>query len=480
MRLLTPAQALELDRLSFSGRPGLSERFIEKAAEGLVKALRGSGWDLERALVLAGPGHNGDDGRRVTALLRDQAVATELIEIGSDRWNGLGPAELESRTVIVDAMFGVGLNRPLEGRVVEVVEWIERARRKGTRVLAVDVPSGLDAGTGEPRGAAVRADLTVTMQAAKPGFFLNEGPLYTGRLIRHLLPYDLDLFRRLACTHFAFGERAAGQVLPARRNLSHKGSHGTLNLVAGSRRYPGAGVLAARAALRTGVGYLRLVQNGPLYPEWFQIPETLFVNLDSLPRPFSKDEAWVIGPGSVEEEIPLVRLLRELLDAGCRKVLLDASALTALKSAGIRAPDEWILTPHPKELSRLIEIPVAGIQRDRLSAAAQAAETWGGTVLLKGYKTVVRSGAKSDLILRGNGALAKAGTGDVLAGMIGSLRAQGLGARESADLGAYLHGLAADLWCAQGRDKASLTPGDLIETIPAAISRVRTSRPRRS
>lgn len=474
MRLLTPEQALRLDQETFGNSPRLSEQFAREAASAVYEKIRSLGLQSRRTLVLVGPGHNGMDATLVAEKLRASKAKVTEWRLFRDAADGIDPADYE---LVVDGLFGIGLNRALEGEAAKIVEAVNvdrEARKRSGRpltVVAIDVPSGLNALTGNPFGAALRADWTVTIQAAKPGFFQNQGSDWTGALSIAPLSYPKDLFHRLSNTHAAFGLKAAARLIPRRKRDANKGSFGTLYVVAGSEKYPGAGILTSRAALRTGVGYLRFVHFDSLPEEWMRIPETLPERWDAIPRELAKDAAYVLGPGVTDRE-RLLDLMRGLLAQGCDRVILDATALELVPRLAKTLPDSWILTPHPKELSRLLGISTAEVQADRFAAAERAHAKYGAVVLLKGYKTIVHSDGKNRILLRGNSALAKAGSGDVLAGIIGGYRAQGLGAVETAVLGGLVHGYAADLWLKKG-DAASLSPSDLIDLLPLAQKEIK-------
>ena len=463
MRLLTPDQALELDRQTFL-RPGFSsEVFIRMAGHAVVKVLGQLSLLDKRILVVAGPSHNGDDGRVVFQELESLQVSVSI-------WSGVGLPDFENFDVIVDALLGVGLSRPLTRLYLDLVKKLNEVRSKREKqkiffcVISVDTPTGLNNLTGWPDPVAVCAHHTVTMQAAKPGFFQNEGPCFTGRIWRIRLPYPDELFKEMASTHFAFGAKLARRLLPSRPFNSNKGTFGSLNIVAGSAKYPGASILAARAALRTGVGSVRLIQFENVFPNWFSIPETLLEIWSLVPKQIDSQKVWVVGPG-LEDHSKTKQIIEKLLASYCEKVILDATALEVLAKMKVRLPPTWLLTPHPKELGRLIKKETEEVQKNRFESARMAQEKYGASVLLKGYKTVLASAGKIYICLRGHSALAKAGSGDVLSGIIGSLGAQGLTMLEAGMLAAVLQGMAADMWIENG-DPASMLPSDLIELLP--------------
>jgi hydroxyethylthiazole kinase-like uncharacterized protein yjeF len=472
-------------------------------------------------LVIAGPGNNGGDGLIVAAELQRAGIAVEVcmpLEVKPDdaRWalgearaagvaiSAEAPASFDRYGWVVDGMFGIGLARPLEGVFAELAQRLaERARMPGYtpppgtgtgadtppqrspqtpaihgRVLALDVPSGLDSDTGNvvEGGVAVRATHTVTFIGAKPGLFMGTGRDLAGAVT--LAPLELDDTAHrgavlnapaLFCAHF-----------PARDFSTHKGSFGSLAVVGGDTGMCGAPILAARAALFTGAGKVHVAllgDGGPAYDP--PHPELMLHKLDELP--LDTMDALSVGCGMGHRK-RATRTLHDVLALDVPK-LFDADALNLfsrdaalaaqLQARGANADDPCILTPHPLEAARLLGSDAKAVQRDRLGAARTLAQRFASIVVLKGAGTVIA--APDDRLAvnpTGNAALATGGSGDVLGGIIGALLAQGLPRYEAALAGVYLHGLAADALTSRGDGPAGCTAGELAPMVRKLINRL--------
>lgn len=495
MRLLTREQARRVDQLAQT-EYGLSDsELMESAGEAVVRATE-SRWPRPRnVLVLVGMGNNGGDGWVVARLLREKGVpSVTAIRRNSDRsfsevWEEKRRRALKAGVVeevlsaenprlplrkfdlAVDGLFGTGLDRPLDPadrRLIELVNQLDAQR------VALDLPSGLDADTGEIYGECVEAHLTVSFGWGKPGLYLNYGPRYSGEILCDPIKFPTELLEKEANSCFAVGLRTASRWIPARPNVSNKGSYGHVVLFAGSEKFRGAGILAAQAALRVGAGYVHLIGDGEVYPDLLKIPEVIYHHSYDIPwESWGPETSFVVGPGwAVGGRI--LTTLETLMERGFQKVVLDAEALNEIaRRAGRRWPSSWLMTPHPAELARLMEKKTEDIVSDRLRAVQSAAEKWGCRILLKGFRTVIGDSDRRVIVLAGNSALAKAGSGDVLSGFIGGLLAQSLDTFRGGILASSLHGVIANRWVARGLDPASLTPGDLLKQIPRVLRQAR-------
>ncbi len=260
--------------------------------------------------------------------------------------------------------------------------------------------------------------------------------------------------------------------MPPLSITDNKARRGRCLLFAGSQQYPGAGILAGRAALRMGSGYLMLAQKNISVSPWDQ-PDFLFCDLASTDWRTLQFDAVLIGPGFGVNDFT-AEILQELKDRNVQNVVVDADALTvcAQKNLFPLLPS-WIATPHAGELARCLDSTAAEIDKDRQGAAERAYELFRCVVLLKGAGTLVRTHKSLFQIASGNEALAKSGTGDVLAGMITALRAQKLSPVKAALLGAYIHGATANRWKAQGKDLLSMMASDVVEMLPETLSKIR-------
>lgn len=462
MRLATREEIYSIDQSAAEDFGLSSSLLIEKAGKALAnqfeKIFHQQKWSQKlRIGVWCGQGHNGADGRVMAHLLRERKFKIEVLQ-------GVGwrPADFD---IIVDALFGIGLNRPLESDVQKQISSLNRSCKK---IFAVDIPSGLDANRGVILGAAVRAQWTLTIAPAKPGLFLQEGPAHAGRVCSLDIGFPVELLKQKAQSVFLVGARTAKALLPTRKTVANKSSFGRLLVVAGSEGMEGAAVLVSEAAARMGCGYVTLCSSSPhVYKQ--ARPDFLRLSLDSFfDSDLQKYDAVVVGPGlgvNKQSEYILDHLLKQH-----RKVLVDADALSVLAQRGPRTlPPEWLLTPHAGELGRLLKKTAKELEEDRLAAVREAQEQWGSLFLLKGFRTVLRENQKSYIIGSGNVALAKAGSGDVLAGFIASLMAQGLSTLKAGCLGAYLHGKIADDWLRRGHSTRTLMASDLPELIDASL-----------
>lgn len=266
----------------------------------------------------------------------------------------------------------------------------------------------------------------------------------------------------------------ASQLLPQVSPTDNKARRGRCLLLAGSPEYPGAGVLAAKAALRMGSGYVILAQPN-IAVSSLQNPDFLLCDLNNKSWEEIKFDAILIGPGFGVNEFTAT-VIRRLKELHFEKVVLDADALSVCAQEKLfPLPASWIITPHEGELARCLNISSEEIEKNREYFVRLAQEKFQCVVLLKGHHTLIKGASRSYQILSGNAALAKAGTGDILAGMITALRAQGLSPLRAALLGAYLHGACANLWVGSGRDELSLMASDLLGLLPKVIRRVRRS-----
>lgn len=462
MRLATREDIYEIDKLAAEEYGLSSSLLIERAGSALAAAFEKiffqQGWKKEWKIgVWCGTGNNGADGREMAHLLREKGFLAEVVEGTS--WPS------EDFAIIVDALFGVGLNRPIEGPLHEQVLRLNKSRRK---VIAVDIPSGLDANTGMVLGVAVRAQWTLTIAPAKPGLFLQEGPSQSGRIQCLDIGFPGELIGKIADKVFLVGKASARKLLPLRTATSNKTHFGHLLILAGSSGMEGAALLSAEAAARMGCGYVTLCSpSSEIFkrarPDFLRLAMDQFFQSD-----LQKYTAVVVGPGLGVN--PLTVQILEYLLKHHGKVLVDADALTVLaQNPSWRPPQNWLLTPHAGELSRILGIPAKTLEQDRLQSVQMAQKNKTCLVLLKGFRTVLGEPEKTYIIGSGNVALAKAGSGDVLSGFVGSLMAQNLTTAKAAALGAYIHGWIADDWLRRGHSNRTLMASDLPELLDASL-----------
>jgi NAD(P)H-hydrate epimerase len=473
MKLATREQIFEIDRIA-AAEFGLGERqLIKKAGVALAERFEKLAHEFgirkaSRVGVWCGPGNNGHDG---------EVMAEELHHRGFTLIHRLHGTDWDAREldILIDAYFGVGLNRNVAPVVQEKIAELTRLK---TAVIAIDVPTGLCANTGMILGGALTARATLTIYPPKPGLFLNQGPAHSGHIFSVSLGLPGELFSRPELLDtFLIDRKMARQLLPARKATANKTGFGHLLVVAGSDGMEGAAAMVCEAAARMGCGYVTLCSRSEraalrVRPDFLQLTTKDFLGSD-----LKKYHAVVIGPGlgrDSESAALLDHLLRHHL-----RVLVDADALTLLAAKPPRdseLPATWVLTPHAGELSRLLGVAAADLEADRLKAVREAQQKYGAVVLLKGFRTVLRDAQRAFVVYSGNVALAKAGSGDILAGFIGSLLAQGLESTEATALGAYLHGRIADDWVRRGGDARTLMASDLPELLNTTLRRLKKDR----
>lgn len=459
---------------------------MQRAAAGLAVTcgrLLGRVFGANIAL-LVGSGDNGGDALFAGALLARRGAAVSAVLLG-DRAHERGlaalraaggrvrdPAVLADADLVIDGITGIGGRGGLRDGAIAALAQIAPA----AFVVSVDVPSGVDADTGEVPGAAVRADVTVTFGTWKPGLFIDPGASYAG--VAECI--DIGLRPYLATpTLSALHGSDVGRLLPRPGAESDKYRRGVLGLVAGSKTYTGAAILATGGALRTGLGMVRVASVAHpaelVRARWPEAVVTVLPDDGSGVLDVGRVQAWAIGPG-IGTDDAAKSLVSQVLSADV-PVIVDADALTVLSCdtrllAGRMAPT--VLTPHAGELARLLGLdPDArpDIEARRLYYARAAVAELGVTVLLKGSTTVVCSPVGLTRVNpTGTPWLASAGTGDVLSGMTGALLAGGLSAFDAASCAAYLHGSAARYAAGRtGRD-APIVASDVIDAIPFALA----------
>ena len=454
-------------------------RALEKAAAGvpLMERAGAAAAIVARAragerggviVVLAGPGNNGGDGFVVARLLRaafhDVVVvfrddAKKLPADAANALRTLADAGATTTTdppatriaLVIDALFGIGIGRPLAARHAELVEW---ANASGAPILALDIPTGLNADTGIAIAPAIRASATATFLGLKPGMLTAGGPDLCGDISVHLLDVALDPHHALGhCLRWDAVAAGLPDVLHRHARNVNKGSFGTLAVIGGAQGMLGAPLMSARAALRLGAGKVVVGFAAGTHPDVdFAAPELM---LRAANDAFSGASAIVIGPGlgtGAASHALLVRAIAAdvplLVDAdGLNLVAADANLRAALRSRRSVS----VVTPHPGEAARLRGTDVTAIQRDRCAAALALAHELNAHVVVKGAGSVLAHPDGSwDINASGNPALATAGTGDVLSGIIGALLAQRVDAKDALRIGVCLHGAAADALCARG------------------------------
>ncbi len=524
MLALTAAEMRALDRATIDGGHVPGEELMERAGRGVAHgAAKHFGSPLAlRALVLCGPGNNGGDGyvaarhlhaagarvRVVVAAPRAKVRGDALAHLGLLEGAGLRAEFVEDPAAIAaladvpdrwdwafDALLGTGASGPLQGAIAAASQALRRLRARGTRVVAVDLPTGVSADDGAAAPGAVAADLTVTFAELKRGQLLFPGRAHCGAL--ELVDIGLVPAAAAGVTGVEVADGfELGRALRPRDHRAHKGTAGRLLVVGGAVGMAGAAILAARAACRTGAGYVRVAAPASLVDvlaaqllEAMPVPcaESAERTLSEAAAPAllaeaARAHAVAVGPG-FSRHADALALARTLVARVDRPLVLDADALAAFApeqadlAAALRAaPAPRVLTPHVGEMARLTGETAEAIEARRVDVAIEWAKRWGCVLVLKGAPTIVaRADGAASLNPTGNPGMATAGMGDVLTGVIGALLAQGLAPWDAARLGVFAHGVAGDRAAAE-IGPVGLVAGDVAERMPAAL-RALTTRP---
>ena len=518
MKIVTVEQMQRLEEASAS--EGVStDTLMENAGLAVAKvASRELGSAAgRRILVLVGPGNNGGDGlvaarhlqrwgAEVTAWVlvprRDDDHKLKLaLEFGVHLLSAKddsADAILARSDLVIDAVLGTGSARPLEGAIKQAMIQLDSIReasreRGNTKVLALDLPTGLNADTGETDPACPDVDVTIALGYPKTGHLRFPGAAKLGRLevadigIPQHLAEDIKL--EVLTSDWVQGK------LPQRALSAHKGTFGHVLVIAGSRNYVGAASLAAQAAARVGPGLVTLASPESIYPflaskltEIIHMPlpddrkeGNVTIHPDAagvIKKSIRHYDSMVVGCGLGNSE-GLIEFMRKLLMAGPQPeipVLIDADGLnnmSAIKDWWQRLKSPVVVTPHPGEMSKLTGVPTSSIERSRWETATEWAAKWGHVVVLKGAHTVVASPDGACRVSPfANPALASGGTGDVLAGITGGLLAQGLSPEDAAGCAVYIHGAAGELVRDEIGDTGAVA-GDLIPALPRTIKAIR-------
>lgn len=457
-RILTAEEAKQKDAQAIAS--GISSHaLMYKAAEGIAKAVRERSRTGEIVTAICGTGNNGGDGVAAALILHRAGLPARIVLCGNEkgctpdtsfylrtvREEGVSIDRLwdpADREILIDALFGVGLNRPIEGYAKALIEQINAS---GKTVVSADLPSGLHADSGMILGEAISADCTVTMQAIKAGMLLGQGRARCGEVIVNPLysdPSDIRMFLQ--------DEEGITELLPKRAFDSHKGKNGHALLCVGSETYPGAALLCAKAALRGGAGLLTVCTPDPVRPFFAALPEAITVPTgtadwcgDAVKAvKDSMDRKQAIGIGSGAGKGDLAPVIETALRSGT-KLVLDADALNQMavhRDLLSLLHDNTVLTPHVGEMARLLGTTIEDVIADPIAAV----RSFPCTTLLKGATTLIHSKGRIAFSAFGNPGLAKGGSGDVLTGLITAMLAQGMEPFDAARTGAYLLGVSAD------------------------------------
>ncbi|MBK9122475.1 MAG: NAD(P)H-hydrate dehydratase [Chloroflexi bacterium] len=533
--IFTPEQIREIEQAANDAGYTYDQMMQDAGREIAARAVSMlDGVSGPRVTVLVGKGNNGGDGLVAAARLAEQLAGSQirlylldrrdddpLMQHALDRGVFAAYAEDDrdgrvakhvtaSADLVIDALFGIGIRLPLRDTAQRTLRHVRQALnerasarraspsidptapgqvlRPTVRVLAVDCPSGVDTLTGECDAVTLTADETITFIGAKPGLLTGDAVLKAGRVI--VAPLDLpdDVKPAKFASGILLGNEYVRGLLPSRSADGHKGTFGRVLVIAGSDRLPGAAGLAALGAYRVGAGLVevaapasvaRSIQGGILEPIWLPLGDDALD--DMLRDSIDAADVVLIGPGLGSSELAAGRTLAVLSYVRESRpdvpLVLDADALNVLAGQGSWAnllPKRAVITPHPGEMARLLRTSTDDVQKDRFAAASQAAEA-GVVSVLKGAHTLIAAPNKPVRVSPfKTDALAKAGTGDVLAGAVAGLLAQGLSEIDAASAGVYVHALAGVIAAEQIGEAAGVMASDVARAIPVAIARIKT------
>lgn len=503
MKIFTSNQIRELDRYTIEHEPIRPIDLMERAAKALARAITEMWGNDTPVVVFAGPGNNGGDALAVARILADQnyKVSVYLFNI-NDRLSEdcaankkrvadhkhirtfaevtqqFDPPVLDASTLVVDGLFGTGLNKPLAGGFASLVKYINQSPAK---VVSIDIPSGLmtEDNTYNIHTNIIRANITLSLQMKKLAFLFADNQQYIGRLRLLDIRLSQDFIAKTKSQYSIIEENEVRKLLIPRHDFEHKGSIGNALLIAGSYGMAGAAILSARACLRSGVGKVTVHTPRKNYNAMqTAVPEAV-MQMDREETLFSEAvdaedfDALGIGPGLGQSENTAIALIAQLRRTTA-PIVADADALNIL--ANHRAwmqqlPKGIVMTPHPKEFERMYGNRCNG-DYERLAKAREMAEHLQAFILLKGhYSALCLPDGSVIFNSTGNSGMATAGSGDVLTGIITALLSRGYRQREACIIGMYVHGLAGDL-AAKEVGKESLIASDIIRYLPKAFLRL--------
>jgi NAD(P)H-hydrate epimerase len=480
------AQVRELDRRAIErcGLPGYE--LMTRAGHAALNALRQRWPETRSLLVCCGPGNNGGDGYVLARIARAQGLTTQVVALAEparlsgdarrahDDFVAAGGTTLPfareamaAGEVIVDALFGTGLAREVDGPAAACIDAINAA---GRPVVAVDIPSGLQADTGQVLGRAVRAALTVTFIGRKLGLYVGAGPDHAGRVVFDSLEVPRVVYDDLVPLARRLEESVVSQALPPRARTAHKGSNGHALVIGGAPGMGGAVRLAGVAALRAGAGLVTVAAHPQSLGGVSAHPELMSLRLESardLDAMLARATVVALGPGLGQS--PWAVEIFDAVLASNKPLVLDADALNLLAQRPQARPD-WVLTPHPGEAARLLDISATAVQGDRLAAVAQLRARYGGTAVLKGAGTLIGSADGAPWLCdRGNPGMAVAGMGDVLTGVIAGIAAQCGDLALAARAGVFVHATAGDREAARAGERGMLA-SDVIASLRDCVN----------
>ena len=506
MRYLTDSHTMKaVDNCSIHEFGIPSVVLMERAALGVSAFLRKHAEHNNKktgikVVCVCGSGNNGADGLAAARQLNEDGIDVHVVfagtsegtdeyrlqksivgNLGIDCVEYDGNIDFSEYDYIIDAIFGIGLSRAVEGRYAQVIEAINKARENpDTKIIAVDIASGISADNGQIMGIAVKADYTITFGYNKTGIMFYPGASYSGsvKVINAGFVTEDILHKKVKCfgSIFTYDDEDVGRLL-VRKPDSNKGTYGRTLIIAGSKNMGGAAILSASAAYRSGTGLVKVLTHEVNKTALLcRMPECLISTyLDNMPlaAELKADFEWAksiaVGPGLSMNGVA-AELTRCVLEREDKVRILDADALNISVEEQITfRGNNVVVTPHIGEMSRLTGKSIADIKADITGTAVSYAREHNCICVLKDARTVVTDGKDIYINISGNDGMATGGSGDVLSGMITSLMAQGMDCFEAAKLGVYIHGLAGDK-AADEKTRYSMVEGDIIKNIPVLLS----------
>lgn len=500
MKIFTSAQIHELDRYTIEHEPIKSVDLMERAAKAITRAVAEEWTTHTPVVVFAGPGNNGGDALAVARLLTNEGykVRTYLFNITNHLSDDcvtnrqrlldgrhakdfteitakFDPPELTADTLVIDGLFGSGLNKPLAGGFASLVKYINQSPAK---VVSIDVPSGLmsEDNTYNVRANIIHATLTLTLHEKKLAFLFGDAQQFIGRLKVLDIRLSQEYIQKTEAQYYVLEESDVRSRLIHRDDFAHKGNMGNALIVAGSYGMSGAAILATRACMRSGAGKVTVHTPKKNYGVMqISVPEAV-LHMDHEETAFTEAvdtdgfDALGIGPGLGCQETTAIAMIAQIRRAQC-PIVADADALNILASHRAwmqQLPKGIIMTPHPKELDRLTGSP-ANADFERLHRTRELAQSLQAYIILKGHNSALCL-PDGQVVFNptGNSGMATAGSGDVLTGIITALLARGYHQHNACIVGMYLHGLAGDI-AVKTLGKESLTASDIIDYLPHAF-----------
>lgn len=472
--LYTAEQTRELDRLIIEQHHTPAGTLMARAGAAALQTLKHFWPPAKHMVIVCGSGNNGGDGYELARQALEEHFQVSLFEVGnSDKMSHETGAAREALLatghpvyrfegslpacdLLVDALFGTGLDRPVGGLYAEAIAAMNQLR--ATPILSLDIPSGLHATNGSALGSAVKASVTLSFIGLNTGLFTGDGPDFCGQICFDSLQATVSVYEQVlpSARRISLEDKAA--LLAARQRTAHKGMYGHLLVIGGDHGMAGAARIAAEAGARVGAGLISVATRDSHAPGFnLTRPELMCHGVDDnekITALLEMANALTLGPGLGQNDWGK-RLYQRAL-ASALPMVVDADALNLL-SQEPQQHDNWVLTPHPGEAARLLGCTTKQVQADRFAAVKQLHQRYGGVIILKGAGTLIFDGnAPVHLSTSGNPGMASGGMGDALSGIIGGLLAQGLCPIDAACLGVCLHGMAADKAAEQDGERGML------------------------